>query len=87
MKTQRAVVERVGGKFKQHGLRGGGDAIPAFVQILLGQTDTPQQGRRVNAVFAKRSNCPSRGESGRRRQQAGPAVDHLHAPFSRPDLV
>jgi hypothetical protein len=82
VKTERAIVERLGRKFKESGLRSGRYAIVAFVQILLGQADMPQQGRRVSILAPERGNCPSRGESSRRWQEAGgPTVGHLHAPL------
>ena len=89
MKSERSIVERVCGKFKEPSLGSGGDAVLAFLQILLKQADMPQQGRRINVVFSKRSNRPPRGESGRRRQQAlSPTRGHLHnAPFSKLDLA
>jgi hypothetical protein len=88
MKSERSIVERVCGKFKEPSLGSGRDAILAFLQILLKQADMPQQGRRINVVFSKRSNRPPRGESGRRRQQAaGPTAHHLRAPFSKLDLI
>ena len=88
VKTERPIVQRLSSKFKEPGLCSRGNAIFGFVQILFGQADTLQQGRRVNIVIAKRGNRPSRGESGRRRQRAGcPVVGHLHAPFAKRDLV
>jgi hypothetical protein len=75
VKTERAIVERLGGKFEESGLRSDRYAIVAFIQILLGQAGLPQQESRVNIVIPKRGNRPSRGESSRRWQQAGdPAV-------------
>jgi hypothetical protein len=88
VKTESLIVERVSGQFEEPGLRGGGYAILAFAQIQLGQTDMLQQGRRVNIVISKCSDCPSRGESSCRRQQAGgPTGGHLRAPFSKDRLV
>ncbi len=87
VKTERLIVQRLSSKFKELGLRSGGNAIFGFVQILFGQADTLQQGHRVNIVIPKRGNRPSRGESGRRRQLTGcPFVGQLHAPFAKPDL-
>jgi hypothetical protein len=89
MKPERSIVERVCGKLKEPSLGSGGYAILAFLQIALGQADMPQQRRRINVVFSKRSNRPSRGESGRRWQQAVgcPAGTHLPAPFYKLDLL
>jgi hypothetical protein len=88
VKSERSIVERVCGKLEKPGLGRGGYAIVAFLQILLRQADMPQQRCRINIVFSKRSNSSSRGESGRRRQQAaGPTAHHLRAPFSKLDLI
>ena len=62
MKTERSIVERVCGELKEPGLGSRGDAILAFLQILLKQADMPQQGRRINVAFSERSNRPPRGE-------------------------
>jgi hypothetical protein len=71
VETERRIVQRLSSKFKELGLRSGGDAIFLVVHILFGQAGTLQQGRRVNMLLSKRGNRPSRGESGRRWQQAG----------------
>jgi hypothetical protein len=71
VETERRIVQRLSSKFKELGLRCGGDAIFLAVHILFGQAGTLQQGHRVNMLLSKRGNRPSRGESGRRWQQAG----------------
>src|ERR1700722_13509010 len=71
VETERRIAQRLSSKFKQPGLRSRGDAIFLVIQILFGQASTLQQGRRVNSVVAKRGNRSSRGESSRRRRQAG----------------
>src|SRR6185312_4200646 len=82
METKRRIVQRLSGPFKESGLRCGGDANLVCVHIRLGQAETREQRSRVNAVSPKRDDRPSRGEAGRRRQQADRAyVVHLKAPF------
>jgi hypothetical protein len=71
VETELRIVQRLSSKFKKLGLRSRGDAIFLVVRILFGQAGTLQQGRRVNMLLSKRGNRPSRGESGRRWQQAG----------------
>jgi hypothetical protein len=77
VETESRIVQRLSNGFKEPGLRSGGDANLVCVHSLFGQAETLQKGRRVDIVVPKRSNRPSRGESGRRRQARGCSVGHV----------
>src|ERR1700723_4322359 len=48
VETERRIAQRLSSKFKQPGLRSGGDAIFLVVEIRLGQGSTRQAGRGDN---------------------------------------